>query len=168
MHRIPGSHGHLAVEDRLEQRRVSTAVPVLHRQRAQRVEAQAKRRCGDGGDREQEAPVDDAGPYCCRALKLATTRSLSMRMRYDVVRRHDDAVVAAMTAAPPSGQHRRRRPGASADTLSVLLSVRRQPQHPDRPDTIGLLRVFGVAGVKVDGECVESVALGSLSLTRHE
>jgi len=46
---------------------------------------------------------------CCRALRLATTPSLSMHMRNDVVRRHDDSVVATMTAtrrvAPPQ-RHR--------------------------------------------------------------
>ena len=37
---------------------------------------------------------------CCRAPKLATTPSLSMHMRSDVVRRHDDSVVVPMTAKP--------------------------------------------------------------------
>jgi hypothetical protein len=39
-------------------------------------------------------------PGCCRALKLATTPSLSMHMRCDVVRRQVDGVVAATTATP--------------------------------------------------------------------
>ena len=44
-------------------------------------------------------------------------------------------------------------PAASLPTeLFVLRLVRRQPQHPDRPDTVDLLRVFGVAAVKVDSK----------------
>ena len=44
-----------------------------------------------------------------RAVKLAATPSLSMHMRNDVARRHDDSVLATMTATPrvaPPQRHR--------------------------------------------------------------
>lgn len=55
-------------------------------------------RIGPGGDTVML--VDGATFWlsdCCRALKLEAMPSLSMHMRTDVVRRHDDGVLAAMT-----------------------------------------------------------------------
>lgn len=60
-------------------------------------------------------------------------------------------------------------PARSEDPpVTRVLAGRGQPEHPDRPDAVGPLRIAGVAGVKVDGEAEQPVARRALDLTRHE
>src|SRR5436190_1161220 len=49
-----------------------------------------------------------------------------------------------------------------------VLAGRGQSERPDRPDAVGLPRIVGVAGVQVDGQAEQPVALRALDLTRHE
>ena len=59
------------------------------------------------GNRRKDTVFGDAVET--PALKLAATPSLSMQMRNDVARRHDDSVLATMTATPrvaPPQRHR--------------------------------------------------------------
>src|SRR3954452_25268158 len=52
--------------------------------------------------------------------------------------------------------------------VTPVLAGRGQSERPDRPDAVGLPRIVGVAGVQVDGEAEQPVALRALDLTRHE